>query len=568
MSSVDPGETGVTDIPANSHAGIAAAVERARALRNSDPTQGIRIAEGALAAAQRLASIHPDDLPAQRLLADALAALGHCERMSSSLADAAQHSSAAVSVYEAIGEQRGEAMARTQWGIALVQMGDLTGGLAQLERSRDISVALGDRRSESDALIDIGVVHNMLGDDASAIAFYQQALPIYEQANDTYHVATCLNNMAYAHVCWGRRELDGGRADSASPHFSQASLLAARALPLARVCDHVDFVATCLNTLSLARRHSGDLDGCMAALREQLAISEQIVGHRVRAVCRATIADALLQRNNDGDASEALHLLTEADEICAAHQLRESHPPIVESLALALERSGDMAAALAAHRRFHSLQMQINSETAEREARALESRLRLVRTEADLDSARLREQELATLNAQLNAKQAELERLAHIDPLTGLANRRAWLQELASEWAAGQQGLYLLLLDIDHFKSINDSWGHAVGDAVLQRVARCVVGSIGEPRATGRFGGEEFVAWCRVDSRETMAALAARTLQAIRQSNWDEIGVGLRVTASLGWTAATRHASVDAALSEADRRMYDAKHAGRDQAMG
>ncbi|HQA34920.1 MAG TPA: GGDEF domain-containing protein, partial [Casimicrobium huifangae] len=131
-----------------------------------------------------------------------------------------------------------------------------------------------------------------------------------------------------------------------------------------------------------------------------------------------------------------------------------------------------------------------------------------------------------------------------------------------------QQGLYLLLLDIDHFKSINDSWGHAVGDAVLQRVARCVVGSIGEPRATGRFGGEEFVAWCRVDSRETMAALAARTLQAIRQSNWDEIGAGLRVTASLGWTAATRHASVDAALSEADRRMYDAKHAGRDQAMG
>ena len=64
-------------------------------------------------------------------------------------------------------------------------------------------------------------------------------------------------------------------------------------------------------------------------------------------------------------------MLTEADEICAAHQLRESHPPIVESLALALERSGDMAAALAAHRRFHSLQMQINSETAEREARAL-----------------------------------------------------------------------------------------------------------------------------------------------------------------------------------------------------
>ena len=388
-------------------------MERARALRNSDPTQGIRIADGALAAAQRLASIHPDDLPAQpcspmhwrrwSLRADELIA-GRCGTAQFGRGQRLRSDR---------GQRRGEAMARTQWGIALVQMGDLTGGLAQLERSRDISVALGDRRSESDALIDIGVVHNMLGDDASAIAFYQQALPIYEQANDTYHVATCLNNMAYAHVCWGRRELDGGRGTRPARTF--------RKRPAGRTC-------TAAGARVRPRRFRRDLPQHLIAGATPLGRSrwlhggaaraachfEQIVGHRMRAVCRATIADALLQRNNDGDAGEALHLLTEADEICAAHQLRESHPPIVESLALALERSGDMAAALAAHRRFHSLQMQINSETAEREARALESRLRLVRTEADLDSARLREQELATLNAQLNAKQAELERLAHM----------------------------------------------------------------------------------------------------------------------------------------------------------
>lgn len=563
MSSVDPVKSATP-----SATNITAAIERARSLRNSDPAQGIRIASGALADAQRLAWLCPDDLPTQRLLADTLAALGHCERMSSSLADATQHSSTAVGIYEAIGEQGGEAMARTQWGIALVQMGDLAGGLAQLERSRDLSVAMGDRRSESDALIDIGIVHNMLGDDASAIAFYRQALPIYELAGDIYHTATCLNNMAYAHVCWGRRELDGGREDAAGTHFAQASALVSRALPLARECDHIDFVATCLNTLSLARRHSGDLDGCMAALREQLVISEQLVGHRMRAVCRATIADALLQRNGNGDVAEALQLLTEADVLCTAQQLRESHPPIVESLALAQERSGDLAAALATHRRFHSLQMQVNSETAEREARALESRLRLVRTEADLDSARLREQELATLNAQLNAKQAELERLAHVDALTGLANRRAWLHGLSAEWTRGRDRLYLLLLDIDHFKSINDAYGHAAGDAVLQRTAGCVASAIAEYGTAGRFGGEEFVAWCRVDDRDAMARLVARTLDAIRQANWDEIGAGLQVSASLGWTAATQHASVDAALSEADRRMYDAKHAGRNQARG
>ena len=456
-------------------------------------------------------------------------------------------------------------MARTQWGIALVQRGDLVGGLAQLECSRDLSVAAGDRRSERDALIDIGVVHNMLGDDASAIAFYQQALPIYELAGDKYHTATCLNNMAYAHVCWGRREQDGGLTDGAGQHFAETSTLAARALPLARECDHIDFVATCLNTLSLARRHSGDLDGCMAALREQLAISEQIVRHRMRAVCRATIADALLQRNASGDIREALQLLTEADALCHLHELRESHPPILESLAVALERTGDVAGALVTYRRFHGLQMQINSEAAERDARALESRLRLVRTEADLDSVRLREKELATLNAQVNAEQAELERLAHIDALTGLANRRAWLNDAEAVWVGDRNQLYLLLLDIDQFKSINDAHGHAAGDAVLQRVASCVAASIGARGTAGRFGGEEFVAWFRTDQPQMVAE---QTLDAIRQTRWDDIGRDLRVTASLGWTTAALHASVGTALSDADRSMYEAKRAGRDQALG
>ena len=132
----------------------------------------------------------------------------------------------------------------------------------------------------------------MLGDDASAIAFCNRHSRS-EQAGRHLSRRRLSQQMAYAHVCWGRRELDGGRGRSQPRAFPR---LAARVRAAAGArCDHVDFVATCLNTLSLARRHSGDLDGCMAALREQLPF-EQIVGHRMRAVCRATIADALLQR--------------------------------------------------------------------------------------------------------------------------------------------------------------------------------------------------------------------------------------------------------------------------------
>lgn len=546
---------------------LSAQVEYARSLRNSDPEQGIRIGLEALANARALVYEAPENEITRKLLGDSLTALGHCERMSSALIDSAGHCAEAVAIYDGIGERRGQAVALTQWGIALVQLGDLTGGLAQLERSRDLSHALGDAQKESDALIDIGIVHNMLGDDVRAISLYEQALPIYEIAGDTYHAATCLNNMAYAHVCWGEREREVNAAN-AYQHFVRASALAQRALPLARGCDHIDFVATCLNTLSQAQRHAGDVDACMATLQEQLEISGKLVGRRMEAVCRATMADALLERNNGSDRAEAVRLLQEADRLCAEHSLRESHPPIVESLALAFERTGDMASALSTYRRFHALQMAVNSEAAERDARTLESRLRLEQAQADLEHARQREHELASLNTRLQEQQAELEKFAHIDPLTGLANRRAWLAGVNAEWMRGRDHLYLLLLDIDHFKEVNDVHGHAVGDNVLVAMAQHLQLVLGHAGAGGRFGGEEFVAWARVNDAQSMAALSEQLLGAVRGIRLDDLAVDLRVTASLGWSAAAKHASVEAALAEADRRMYEAKRAGGDQIAG
>ena len=129
----------------------------------------------------------------------------------------------------------------------------------------------------------------MLGDDASAIASTSRHCRSTSWRATSITQLPALNNGLRPRLLGSPRELDGGREDAAGTHFAQASAFVSCALPLARECDHIDFVATCLNTLSLARRHSGDLDGCMAALREQLVISEQLVGHRMRAVCRATL---------------------------------------------------------------------------------------------------------------------------------------------------------------------------------------------------------------------------------------------------------------------------------------
>jgi diguanylate cyclase (GGDEF)-like protein len=486
----------------------------------------------------------------------------------SSLAESVRYTSEAVDLFASIGERYGEALARSQWGIALVQLGDLTGGLAQMEQSRALSVALGNDEHVSDCLLDIGVVNNMLGNDARAIALYEEARAFFEKSGDHYHHATCLSNAAYAHTCWGRRERAAGREASALKHFADAQSLAARSIDLARMGDDTDFLALRYVTLAEAQRESGDLDACLRTLQEQLPITESLSAKRTQAICLAGIADALVARAADGDEAQALAHLQRADDICSTLALAESHTSVLRSLVQLHEKFGRFPQALAAHKRLHELELRIHAEDAERDAKTLEARLRTEHLQKELDLAKARESELTALNSRLHEQQYALERLAHIDPLTGLDNRRAWLASLEEAWREDRHTLFVYLLDLDHFKSINDTHGHAAGDSVLVATAQIVQSLFSNNGRTGRFGGEEFVAWIRVDRIEDAETLASRMLNAVRTHTWFDIAPGLTVTASLGWSAGNACDLPFEALSAADQNMYLAKRAGRDRSFG
>jgi two-component system, cell cycle response regulator len=539
----------------------------ARALRNSDPARGAALASEAVTRA-RCQSSSEQSRESTLLLAEALAAQGHCLRNTSSLADSIRCSSEAAELFASLDVRYAEALARSQWGIALVQLGDLTGGLAQMERSRELSVALGNQEHASDCLLDIGVVNNMLGNDARAIELYEQARTFFEKSGDHYHHATCLSNAAYAHTCWGRRERAEHREQIARDHFREAQALARRSIELARLANDADFLALSYVTLAEAQRESGDLDACLRTLQEQLPLTETLSAKRTQALCLVGIADALIERAAPGDDVQALAHLQRADEMCSTLSLAETHTSVLRSLAKLHEKFGRFAEALAAHKRFHELELRIHAEDAERDAKTLEARLRSEHLQKELDLAKAREGELTALNNRLHEQQYALERLAHIDPLTGLDNRRAWLASLEDAWPENKHTLFVYLLDLDHFKAINDTHGHAAGDAVLVATAQLVQRIFGSNGRTGRFGGEEFVAWIRLARSEDAAHVAARVLDAMRAHSWHDIASGLTVTASLGWSAGDACDSPFEALSAADQNMYLAKRAGRDRSSG
>lgn len=159
----------------------------------------------------------------------------------------------------------------------------------------------------------------------------------------------------------------------------------------------------------------------------------------------------------------------------------------------------------------------------------------------------------------------EMSELSITDPLTGLKNRRAFLDRLQEELArCARYGepLAVALVDVDHFKRVNDAFGHTVGDAVLSQVADVLRHSVRTTDLVARFGGEEFVVLLPSTDTEGAHVLAERLRQAIEAEPWD----GATVTVSVGvavTTAGTEHP--DEFVAAADVAMYAAKQAGRNR---
>ena len=174
---------------------------------------------------------------------------------------------------------------------------------------------------------------------------------------------------------------------------------------------------------------------------------------------------------------------------------------------------------------------------------------------------------LVRLEARTAALLAETQR----DPLTGVANRGytdTYFGEVFRAAVTSQRTVGVIFADVDHFKQINDNYGHAAGDAVLQSVSRCITGGIRGGDFVGRYGGEEFVIIVRADSADEIGAVAERIRRSIAEHR-HSIGNGsdIAVTISLGSALlnASRHNSPGALLSEADDSLYAAKRAGRNR---
>lgn len=193
-----------------------------------------------------------------------------------------------------------------------------------------------------------------------------------------------------------------------------------------------------------------------------------------------------------------------------------------------------------------------------------------VRTHIDLYRSRL---EIINLNGQLLSANQELERLSQTDSLTGLANRACYEHGLDREWRRALREvvpLGLLMIDVDHFKAFNDTYGHPAGDVCLRSVAQAAQRTVHRPYdLVARYGGEEFVVLLPSTPREGCALVAQRIQADIAALNIAHSGSAAAdfVTVSIG-VASDIPADIDGKaqlVAAADRAVYRAKDRGRNR---
>ena len=177
---------------------------------------------------------------------------------------------------------------------------------------------------------------------------------------------------------------------------------------------------------------------------------------------------------------------------------------------------------------------------------------------------------LAEGRRRLAVSLEQIQELVHYDELTKAYNRRTLIQRLEQERSRAERtkaGFSIALMDIDHFKAVNDAHGHAAGDEVLRAYAATVQAAMRDTDVFARYGGEEFLLILTATTPASASVALERIGAGLAERDWPAIAPGLRVTQSVGIAGYRSGESIAQLLKRADEALYEAKGAGRNRAV-
>lgn len=516
-----------------------ALVDELELLEDSDPPACVTRAEEYL----DLARLYGDEHAEMRLACRAAYAHQALGRDAEALAAASR----AEQLAHTLGDLAWESRALVCQGLVRREIGDSEGAIDQLERALELRRQTGEDAETASVLNSLGTVYTGMPHFApQAARVLVEARRLWLAAGDTDRASIAQTNLARAYV------VTSGRLVASNPRGAAAA--ARHALAIARESVEeadaaglsrtgIDARLAVVGALLLA----GDLDTAGQVLDATAAMLASFPSMRQEITFHGLRGRWLLAV---GRLDEAVLTLFDGLDLCAELDRPSERIELLTTLVDAHERRGDLRSALTTMREVHQLTLDLGDATADRRAQLLSSRL-------EVEAERSRALALQEHNARL-------EHEATHDALTGLRNRRA-LDVALSRWSSDRSRTFACaLLDIDHFKQVNDRWSHQVGDQVLARLGELLREVVRDGDVAARYGGEEFA--ILLDGLKDGDATEAleRLRHAIVTHPWDDLLPGASLTVSAGVAVHRSGETVESLLARADTALYAVKRNGRD----
>jgi diguanylate cyclase (GGDEF)-like protein len=423
-------------------------------------------------------------------------------------------------------------------------------GLKSLKLAREIE------HQEREAWC-LDLVASTYKDPAQALEMHREAFDIFEKLNILEGKSRILNNWAYA-----LKE---------SKEYDRALEMAQTSLELAKQGKLKGDVINVTATIGEILTDTGKYSEAQSKLRDATLLFNEY-GHDISSVyILVDLGQVYLEQNELDQAEQVLYSALNLSE---EMEMRNEQARCHLYISGIFERRVNFEKALEHYKKFQALRESISGEGALKQLAALRVSHQIETAQRDAEIHRLQKEKLQVELDEHKRIHAILEDLATRDPLTNLFNRRHFLNLAEQEWKRAQRykhPLCALMMDVDHFKEINDQHGHAAGDKALTTVANVIRSTLRTTEIAGRYGGDEFVVLLPETSLANGLMVAKRICQTITEYTISSDAGLIELTSSIGVACVTKEnrmitRSLSELLTQADKALYSAKKAGRGQA--
>ncbi len=483
-------------------------------------------------------------------------------------------------------------------------LGNYVHAIEAWERAYRWALATGQVAAAVTASVNIGGIYEVLNDHAASLEGIERALELARPTNWSHFLGPAMRQRAEVLCNMGHYASANDSTTVARQHYSNLKKSRNYGMVLnvsgdiaQRQKDHLGALTFYTQCAELARNISQPdllIDGLLGASNVHLAVHEvekaETCANEAMRIANESgvrllqtkavrlLAKVAKARNDPHAEREHLRLAVSHAESIQGYLI--PHEVLIE-LANAYADDGRFELAYATAVRAHDAREKVLSDEAGNRAMAMQIRIAGERSRAEVEHQR----QLATLEAhrasalqavnetlqelteELRKKNQELDQLSNTDRLTGLANRMRLdagvEQEIARSQRCGEP-FALILLDIDKFKCVNDTFGHPVGDRVLIEVGRLLQRNVRPYDIVGRWGGEEFLVICSNTDLESAVAVAEKLRAAMEGHVMEDVGAR---TGSFGVGVHLHDESISSLLGRTDAALYRAKEGGRNRVM-